>query len=123
MTTEQKEKRKLYQRTYMKNYYKTENGKDALKKGYKKWVNSPKGKINRRKSAKEYYEKNKEKHRAKYKINYAIRKGRMLRASNFTCQICNDKKAQDYHHYLGHEPEHYLDVIPVCKKCHYTIHH
>lgn len=37
--------------------------------------------------------------------------------STQTCAECG-ATAADYHHYLGYEPEHWLDVTPLCRKCH-----
>ncbi len=54
-------------------------------------------------------------------VNGAIRYGRMKKASSFNCAFC-DNPAKQYHHYLGYEPEHWLDVIPLCIKCHRKIH-
>ena len=38
-------------------------------------------------------------------------------ASTRQCAECG-QKAQSYHHYLGYEPDHWLDVIPLCTRCH-----
>jgi hypothetical protein len=36
---------------------------------------------------------------------------------DFKCRDCNEQ-AEEYHHYLGYAPEHWLDVIALCKDCH-----
>lgn len=33
------------------------------------------------------------------------------------CHYC-PAQAKQYHHHNGYEPEHYLDVVPICIKCH-----
>lgn len=33
------------------------------------------------------------------------------------CAKCG-QPAADYHHHLGYEPEHWLDVLPLCRRCH-----
>ena len=37
------------------------------------------------------------------------------------CRVCGSM-ADEYHHHLGYEPEHWLDVIPLCFACHDAIH-
>ncbi len=43
---------------------------------------------------------------------------------NIKTQICVDcgEPADDYHHHNGYEPEHWLDVIPLCRTCHRNRH-
>lgn len=43
--------------------------------------------------------------------------GSLPKASACQCAICG-QAAHHYHHYLGYEPEHWLDVIPLCRPCH-----
>ena len=58
---------------------------------------------------------------AKNFVNHAIRDGKLSRPDIKLCLYC-PKSAQQYHHYLGYEPEHWLDILPVCRKCHTRIH-
>lgn len=51
------------------------------------------------------------------KVMYAICIDKLKPAKMLKCTYCS-KQAEDYHHYLGYAPEHWLDVIPVCRKCH-----
>lgn len=39
---------------------------------------------------------------------------------NLSTQVCDEcgAPAEDYHHYLGYDSEHWLDVKPLCRKCH-----
>lgn len=53
-------------------------------------------------------------------VNTAIASGRMPRADTRDCAKC-DKSAKEYHHW-SYEPEHWLDVIPLCRSCHRLIH-
>lgn len=69
----------------------------------------------------ERHNKDPKKRKAKAKITSEIRAKRMRKAKEFTCVSCNNAQASDYHHYLGYELEHWLDVIPVCRKCHVDI--
>lgn len=47
----------------------------------------------------------------------AIRQGQLPAVKECQCTKCG-KQAAEYHHHRGYEPEHYLDVIPLCKSCH-----
>lgn len=60
---------------------------------------------------------NDDKHRAHGAIWRAVSTGKIPRAKELICVDCG-RPAQDYDHYLGHDRTHYLDVQPVCKKCH-----
>ena len=46
--------------------------------------------------------------KARNKLNYAIRRAK------FPAVFC--------HYYLGYEPEHWFDVIPLCRRCHVIEH-
>lgn len=54
-------------------------------------------------------------------VNNSIIAGRMPRPNTLQCHYCNEI-AEQYHHYLGYEPEHWFDVLPACKKCHRRLH-
>ncbi len=60
-----------------------------------------------------------EKIKALSAVNNAIRKGLLPRPDSFMC-TCGDV-AKEYHHYLGHDKEHYFDVVPMCCICHRRI--
>jgi len=51
-------------------------------------------------------------------INNAITAGKLPRPNTKLCYYC-PKPAQQYHHWHGYEKEHWLDVVPVCRKCHH----
>lgn len=53
-------------------------------------------------------------------ISYAVSKGRLNRAATFLCVSCNNQ-AHEWHHHLGYQPEHWLDVIPLCLSCHRSL--
>jgi len=59
-----------------------------------------------------------ERSRARKAVQNAITRGDIKKASEFICRSCNIKQASQYHHYLGYEKEHWLDVVPLCRKCH-----
>jgi hypothetical protein len=62
--------------------------------------------------------------RAWYHVKRAIATGKLIRPE--TCEDCGaapgvNKRGRsliEAHHYLGYEPEHYLDVIWLCSACH-----
>lgn len=59
--------------------------------------------------------------KAKRIVNHAIKAGRLARASTLPCFDCS-KAAKEYHHHYGYDPEHWLDVIALCRKCHLKRH-
>jgi len=54
---------------------------------------------------------------AHHKVKDAWRRGDIAKARELQCVDCS-KQALDYDHYLGYEPQHWLDVEPVCRSCH-----
>lgn len=64
-----------------------------------------------------YYQRNKQKFRARGRVFDAVRSGRMQPATAFPCVRCG-QSALEYHHHLGYDDAHSFDVIPLCKKCH-----
>ena len=120
------DKKKEAHRRAVRKYQKTAKGKAAQKR----YRQSKKGKIAFRKGIKKYRKTEKGKMGQKRFLilhpNYikihslisnAIQNGKIQKPSFYKC-ICG-KQAEQYHHHKGYEPEHWLDVIPVCKKCHY----
>ncbi len=99
-----------YQKVYRKKYQRT----DGYKELQRKYRQTEKGKI----VQKNYRQKYKLEIRARRAISNAIRDGKITRPDVFHCLYCF-MQAQEYHHYLGYEPEHWFDVIPVCVPCHW----
>jgi hypothetical protein len=52
-------------------------------------------------------------------VHAATKKGTLIRQP---CQNCGNPKSEGHHH-LGYAPEHYLDVIWLCRRCHEDVHH
>lgn len=71
-------------------------------------------------------QRHREKHplraKAREAVTYAVRIGKLPRVWTLKCAHCGNP-AQQYHHHYGYEPEHWLDVIPLCKPCHWKIDH
>lgn len=56
-------------------------------------------------------------YKARNKVNNSVAKGLIPSVKTLRCYDCGNH-ATDYHHHLGYEPQHWLDVIPLCRKCH-----
>jgi hypothetical protein len=129
-------------KTYL-DFHKSRGESDGLqnecKECKKKFASSPKReKINleirrryaRSEKGKKKYQLYSRRRREKYPeickaqgvVNRSVKKGTILSARCFNCFKCG-KQAEAYHHHLGYSPEHWLDVVPVCKKCHVIIHY
>jgi hypothetical protein len=63
----------------------------------------------------------KRKERARDASNYAVRSGKIPSPKDQACSGCGCQ-AQEYHHHLGYAEENWLDVLPMCKKCHVQEH-
>jgi hypothetical protein len=78
---------------------------------FREWRRSPKGKESMRQSRIRSHEKHRDHLRARYKVKYAVRIGRLVR---LPCQFCGNQKTQAHHEDYG-KP---LEVIWVCRSCH-----
>ena len=121
------------------------NGDSARKDGYRSWCKSCTRQIDKQYSQTERYKKIRKLYRQtkKYKninsqhqiryrkrypqkiaahnaLNRYIPLGKIQKPDKYRC-FCG-KQAKEYHHYLGYSPEHFFDVIPVCRLCHAKIH-
>ena len=92
-----------------KRYQQSKEGKAA----YKRWGQSKKGKVAQKRHP--------EKKKARSAVNYAVRTGKLPKPETLKCVYCG-KQAQQCHHWHSYEPEHQLDVVPVCKSCDYQQH-
>lgn len=64
------------------------------------------------------------KRKARQRVNSEVKAGRMQRPNDLPCVDCGhlfetDGKRHEYDHHLGYEPEHWLDVVARCAKCHH----
>lgn len=59
--------------------------------------------------------------RASDAVRHAIKRGLLDPPKSKLCYDCG-MKARIYHHHLGYEDEHLLDVIALCDKCHHNRH-
>lgn len=74
----------------------------------------------RKKSTEHQRRKFPDKYKARNKVNNAIAKNKIPKASDLICINCKNI-AQQYHHHNGYNIEHWLDVVPVCIACHSLI--
>lgn len=111
---------------YNKAYFATGTGKEAKARGNKKWRQGAGGKAYgqrqdvrdyRNRKMVRYRERNPAKEAARQAVRAAKRRGEMVPASQLTC-TCG-AHASEYHHHKGYAPEHHLDVVPLCKECHW----
>ena len=58
--------------------------------------------------------------KARRAVRTEIRSGRMAPAAACECVDCG-AQAMDLHHH-SYEPEHWLDVVPLCRSCHQKRH-
>jgi len=54
------------------------------------------------------------------KLNRELQAGRIVRPDR--CQLCGKRRKLHAHHTKGYEPEHALDVLWVCVRCHHELH-
>ena len=93
-------------------YAQSEKGKAAIKK----YNQSKKGKTTKIKNVYRYRTIHPERRQARETVYKAIKEGTLPKLDTLKC-ACG-KQAEQYHHNKGYAPEHWLDVIPVCIKCH-----
>jgi len=100
-------------KAYQKAYQQSEKGKAVFRKASTKHRRTFKGKATMKRS----YARHPNYRKAIYTVNHAIRAGRLSRPDSLLCHYCSNP-AQQYHHWHGYEPEHWLDVVPACRECH-----
>ena len=69
---------------------------------------------------KKYRKNNPLKVKARSKIRTEVKSGRIPHPYDCICAVCKNL-AKEYHHHKGYEEPYWLDVIPVCLKCHKVI--
>lgn len=94
---------------------------DKAKLHKKIYQQSQRGKDARYLATRNHRINNPEKAKARHAIEYAIHAGKLCGPKTLACYYC-PKPAEQYHHWHGYDKKYWLDVVPVCKKCHYEIH-
>ena len=112
-------------KSYLKAYWQSDKGKEVQKRyrqskkgivAIKRYQQSEKGKINHRRTNFREYTLHSQRIKARSAVNNAIKDGKLPRPDTLQCS-CSEP-AKHYHHHKGYEPEHWIDVIPICVKCH-----
>lgn len=95
---------------------------DEFKEYLKEYNSRPETRERVRQAARTYRltQKGKIASKAQMKVRIEIRAGRMPPVNELPCARCG-KQAEEYHHW-SYEQEHWLDVIPLCTKCHIQVH-
>ncbi len=110
----------------VKKYRQTPAGKESVRRyndsphgraNNRRHRRSPKGKATLRRCGKRDRKEQPHKMKARHAISNAIRSGQLLTASTQKCKQCGNQ-ANQYHHHLGYDNKHWLDVIPLCYRCH-----
>ena len=107
------EKRKQTNLRAVKRYRVTQKGQVVYRRALRKYRQSNKFKI----VCKRYRIVHPERYGAHMAVHYAIKVGKLAKATTLKCIYCL-KQARQYHHHNGYENEHRLDVVPVCLECH-----
>lgn len=108
---------KISRRLALKNYRVSKNNRASQKR----YADSAKGReSNKRKSIK-YALANREKRNAKHAVAYAVRRGRLPKASNMPCFQCLGDAA--HYHHPSYERGDRLKVVPLCQSCHSQLHY
>ena len=114
------EKGKVVHYETNKKYQKTEKGKVVHRKADIKYRKSDKGKATLRAKKERHHVRNPNQRKARNAVNLAIRTGKIPCIDSLQC-LCGNQ-AKQYHHHKGYAPEFWLDVVPVCRKCHIKHH-
>lgn len=107
-----KEKILRYTKEYNKTHY------QAWYESEKKWEKANPDKV--KAADKRQREKYPEKVKARQAVHAAVQSGKLAKVSTCFCTHCG-MQAQTYHH-ESYAHEHWLDVIPLCRKCHTVVH-
>lgn len=107
---------KLMTKQYHAKYKKTENGKRLARK----YRQTKSAKESHAKSNQKQYQTHAEQLKARSAVNYAVKTGKLPHISTQNCKKCGNT-AKHYHH-NRYDKSHYLDVTPLCDRCHKEYH-
>ena len=102
-------------REYDKQRY-SDNPK-AAKERAARWAKTENGRQYRRKLSSKMRRKYPDRVAARNAVYRARKQGKIPEFRELPCHICG-KQAQSYHHHKGYSRKHWLDVLPICRKCH-----
>lgn len=130
----QSDKGKVSRRKIIKRYERSQKGRETIrlyrqsekgKNTKKRYEHSEKGKaahtrykqsVKGKDTAEQYHLSHPDWRKAHSAVRYAIKNRKLPPVNSLKC-ACGNQAAQ-YHHHKGYAPEHWLDVVPVCIKCH-----
>lgn len=75
------------------------------------------GRQTRSRASVAYRQQHPERVLARSMVNRAILAGRLVTPKGGQCFVCSGV-AEEYHHILGYDRQHWFDVLPICKGCH-----
>lgn len=105
----------------MREYRQTERGRESHRIESAIYGQTEKGKATQCRAKKRDYLRYPKKMKARNAIVHAVAAGKLPSAKTLKCVYCG-KEAKQYHHWKDYEPEHWFDIVPVCRKCHRDIH-
>lgn len=120
---------KLCDKLAVRKYQKTKKGRATLREARKRYQQTKKGKAIKKRyqqskkgkaTKKRFYIQNINRCKATSAIQHAIKNGKLPQQNTLQCHYC-PAQAKQYHH-PSYAPKHYLNVIPICRKCHRKIH-
>ncbi len=116
---------KKYQKTEQgkisgKRYAQTKHGRVAQKRASTRYYQSAKGKNANRICSRKFRIRHPNRIQATTATNEAIRIGKLPHPDALICILCWGQ-AKEYHH-PKYDEEYWLEVIPLCKKCHTKVH-
>ena len=94
--------------------------KAAMKRRVQRYVQTEKGRENRRKLARQAYYADPLKFQAHGRVRRALRRGDLAKPD--ACEKCAAAVFLEAHHHRGYEPAVQLDVQWLCRTCHRRIH-
>lgn len=109
-----------------KRYYDSQKGQQRYANyretdTFKQYIKSDNYKERHLVGARKYNKKHPDRIKAHGFINNLIKSKRIARPDTFICFNCTSP-AKHYHHHLGYKKINWANVIPICIKCHNSIH-
>ena len=101
----------------LKRYLATENGRELRKQAHKRYSQTMQGRAKALRNTRKYRDAHPNYVAVLSAVYRAVQSGRLPSPRTLPCTFCNGPST-DYHHHLGYAKEHWLDVVPTCRRCH-----
>lgn len=120
-------------KTCIRSYNRSPKAREYRREMHRKYKRTPQGKSTNRKYrlrkrmdydrvySRTYRLKHPLQVQAQQAVRNDLRNGKLRRPDSLKCSCCGIM-AQEYHHPNGYNPDHWLDVVPVCCVCHKNLH-